>query len=608
MTYKPNYVPGQGNPEAKLMIVGEAPGREEDERQIPFCGQSGELLNDLLLKAGIHRNEVYVTNVYKFRPPDNNLKRLPEIGITLESQLPQLKEEINAIRPNAILALGNTALEVLSGKSGISNYRGSILEYKDNIYPKIIPTLHPASLLPGRDYVSYSARAYVLVDIRRAIEESRKREFDLPQRLLQIVKTANELERFIETYKGKPVSVDIETNHGVPVCIGLACVPSHAISVPLLLSTGLITVTELVACYGILARYLKDAKIIGQNIKFDEQRLLHTSRIKLGNIVGDTMFLQHTLNTEFPKSLGFITSIYTREPYYKDEGKEWNPKKDSIDKLLIYNCKDAATTLEAHENMMIECKEKGLESFYKDYLVKLHPIYSKIEQRGIRVDFKKREELELKYTELQNESQERLNTLCGKKVNCNSPKQIRELLFKQFNLPEREKVDEESLVALYANNSKTETQRQVIDHILNIRRYRKTLGTYIESPLDYDGRMRTSYNIVGTETGRRSTQVLKSPVRPEKLGSSLLTWTKHGDIGSDIRSFLIPDEGYEFIEVDLSQAEARIALLYADDEESLEKFDTIDFHKWTAAKCFNIEMDTVTNDQRFVGKTTRYLR
>jgi DNA polymerase I-like protein with 3'-5' exonuclease and polymerase domains len=225
-----------------------------------------------------------------------------------------------------------------------------------------------------------------------------------------------------------------------------------------------------------------------------------------------------------------------------------------------------------------------------------------------KIDFKRRSELTIKYKDLYKESQESLNFLVGKKVNCNSPKQIRELLYNQLSLPLRAEVNEETLVALYANNAKNDIQKRTIDYILNIRKYRKTLGTYLEARLDYDGRMRTSYNIVGTETGRRSTTVLKQPIRPEKLGTSLLTWTKHGDIGSDIRSFLIPDDGYEFVEVDLSQAEARIALLYADDEESLELFNTVDFHKWTAARCFDVKEELITNDQRFVGKTVRYLR
>lgn len=612
------YCPGTGNPLAKLMIIEEAPDRNEEREGQLLIGPPGHLLNEMLGKAGTSRSEVYITSVLKYRPPNDNIKQLNECGTTLAKQVTQLRQEIETIKPNAILCLTsangkssyrNLSLETLTGKSGITNYRGSILEFKDHVTPKVIPTLHPANLLPGRDYVSYSARAYVQLDVNRAIEESRDPRFNPPNRLLQIIRRAGELVSFLHSYDNKlPCAVDIETYEGIPVCISLAFVSSHAISIPLLKSTGLIQETDLIECWKLLAKFLAQGNIIGQNFKFDEQKLYHTSRLRIGKLVGDTMFLQHCLNPEFPKGLGFITSIYTKEPYYKDEGKTWNPKKDSIDKLLYYNCKDAATTIEAHQNMMIECKTKGLESFYEDYLLKLHPIYLGIEQRGIRVDYNQRQKLKEKYTGLLEESQEALNSLCGKAINTNSPKQIRSLLFEKFKLPEREKVDEESLVALYANNSKSELQRRVIDHIINIRRYRKTLGTYINAQVDYDGRMRTSYQICGTETGRRSTTILKPPIRPERIGTSLLTWTKHGDIGSDIRSFLIPDEGYEFLELDLSQAEARIALLYADDEESLHLMDTIDFHRWTASKCFGIEEKLVSQDQRFIGKSTRYLR
>jgi DNA polymerase len=367
----PNYVPGFGNPCAKLLICAEAPGKHENDNPQfgPLTGPSGNLLDELLRKAGINRSECYLTNVIKYQPPTNDLKRLKEVIIngsplTLESQLPQLHEEIKAINPNAILALGNLALETLTGKSKISNYRGSILEYKDHIYPKVISTLHPANLLPGRDYVSYSARAYVQLDINRAVEESKTREFNLPNRLLQIIKTAYELELFLATYKSyDTAAADIETYAGIPVCISLCFTPSHSVSIPLLLSTGLVTETELIKLYEILARLFKKIKIIGQNWKFDENKITNISRLPAPELAGDTMFLQHCNNPEFPKSLAFITSIYTREPYYKDEGREWNPKKDKIEKLLFYNCKDSAVTLESHSAMILEAKEKNLESF-----------------------------------------------------------------------------------------------------------------------------------------------------------------------------------------------------------------------------------------------------
>src|SRR5258706_6458052 len=90
----PNYIPGIGPANAKIAFVGEAPGSEEDQAGIPFCGPSGRLLNDLMAAAGTKRDAVYVTNVCKYRPPGNDLKLLPEIGIDLEKEKAQLYEEL----------------------------------------------------------------------------------------------------------------------------------------------------------------------------------------------------------------------------------------------------------------------------------------------------------------------------------------------------------------------------------------------------------------------------------------------------------------------------------------------------------------------------------
>ncbi len=108
------------------------------------------------------------------------------------------------------------------------------------------------------------------------------------------------------------------------------------------------------------------------------------------------------------------------------------------------------------------------------------------------------------------------------------------------------------------------------------------------------------------ETGRSSSGILKPPVRPWKCGMSFQTLTK-GGLGERIRSIYIPEKGYEFLEVDLSQVEARICALLAKDNETLKLFDTIDIHKYTYRLIFNLENDTpVTSEQRYLGKQTRY--
>ena len=142
----PNYVGGVGALEPKLMIIGEAPGANEDREGIPFVGPTGSILNDLLFKAGVSRHECYITNVVKFRPPMNDFKKLHLVGIDVDSCIQELWDnEIKRLNPNCILAIGNEALKATVGVDGILNYRGSILQAKDG-RTKVVPTIHPAAL------------------------------------------------------------------------------------------------------------------------------------------------------------------------------------------------------------------------------------------------------------------------------------------------------------------------------------------------------------------------------------------------------------------------------------------------------------------------------
>ena len=143
-----NYVYGEGPSVSKLVVVGEAPGAEEERLGRPFVGTSGKMVDNLLKQSGTSRSAVYVTNVCKVRPPGNKIKDLSLLGVTLESFIPQLHEEIHSIVPNCILALGNTALHALTGYKGIEKYRGSILQSNFGPY-KVVGTLHPASILHG---------------------------------------------------------------------------------------------------------------------------------------------------------------------------------------------------------------------------------------------------------------------------------------------------------------------------------------------------------------------------------------------------------------------------------------------------------------------------
>jgi uracil-DNA glycosylase family 4 len=616
------HVYGSGNVNAKLLVIGEAPEYYEEQSGIPFTGPSGDILDSMLVKAGISRSEVFVDNVVTVRPPENKINRLKELGLTVDSFYPRLFELVKNLKPNAILALGNTPLYAFTGKTGISKYRGSIL-FSSITGTKVVPSIHPAYILHGSDQdeggsFKYSTRIYMQLDVNRAVEESRSKEYKVPPRNIQIIRDSLSLYRFLQSYKEHcRFSLDIETRKSIPVCLGIAPSSKFAVSVQLMNieeTDYKISSQELAEIHYLLAEFLaSDRQWIGQNFKFDHQKLesIWGFHFRPGSIYADTMLMQRTINPEFPANLAFITSVYTREPYYKDEGKEFQYGKSHIDQLFTYNAKDCLVTFEAFEALDKELDEYKLKSFFYNYVMKLHDFYMDLEAEGFQVDEEIWKGLITKYKDLWKEKQSRLEALIGWDVNVASPKQVFGLLTKDLGLPLRESTNEESLVALLGNHTKDEKTRETLNLIIDIRRIRKTIGTYLSAYPDGDGKLRTSYRIVGTETGRSSTSKCDIPLRPfDGFGLAFQTLTKHGSIGADIRKGFIPGPGYVFLECDLSQAEARVVALLANDDITLKLFDEADIHTVTSSWIFNCKPErtegNVTEDKRFIGKTCRH--
>ena len=149
-----NVVFGVGSVTARLMFVGEAPGKNEDLQGEPFVGAAGHLLDELLGEIGIERSEVYIGNVLKCRPPGNRDPRPDEI----ESCKGYLREQIRMISPEVVVTLGNFATKLLlRTETGITRLRGQ--RYSWWMGAVLIPTFHPAAALRGGDRVRDQMRA-----------------------------------------------------------------------------------------------------------------------------------------------------------------------------------------------------------------------------------------------------------------------------------------------------------------------------------------------------------------------------------------------------------------------------------------------------------------
>jgi len=135
------FVFGTGNPNADVLVIGEGPGAEEDKQGLPFVGRAGQLLTDMLKAIKFSREEVYIGNVVKCRPPENRTPMQDE----MDTCLPYLKKQFELIQPKLILCLGLTAAKgLLKKRESLGELRKSIFEYEG---AKVIVTYHPAALL-----------------------------------------------------------------------------------------------------------------------------------------------------------------------------------------------------------------------------------------------------------------------------------------------------------------------------------------------------------------------------------------------------------------------------------------------------------------------------
>ena len=192
----PNYVPTVGPTDAKIMLVGEAPGETEDMKSKPFVGNAGRILDRILREAGISRYECLIANVARERPPDNRIKfYFEDAKCTIPKPkmlewIQELKADIEMYKPNVVVALGGTALWALTGEKGIKRFRGTVMESTLVPGQKVVATYHPQKV--GYEY---SMLFPCVMDLRKADQEKDFPEIREDERELVVTRKKDE---FIE--------------------------------------------------------------------------------------------------------------------------------------------------------------------------------------------------------------------------------------------------------------------------------------------------------------------------------------------------------------------------------------------------------------------------
>lgn len=598
-----------GSTTSKLWIIQEGPSTSDEQSGIPFSGPNCRDIPD-----------GYKITLRPSRCKDDR------------PYIQDLHAAIREHKPYCILVFGNLLLKELTGNSGIDKYRGSILQYA-YLPLKVVASRHPETLFKpfysDSQAPGYYYKYLIRNDIQKAERESASPVVIPKERRITIAKTGKQLWEFISRERPKknkyPLCLDIETLHTIPICLGFGYRPEHVCVVPLLnisFSPGWqeIPEDELAYMWTLLDREIssESAEIVGQNLRFDWQKIRNILGFQPRNFGGDPMYYASVLSPETPKSLGFLTSVWCNTPFWKDEGKDyWKEagfRRRPVDDLFLYNGKDVAGTLELVQVMDSALGE--FREFYETQVKPLFPIYIDLECEGLDYDFDAKAKLLLRYKLLLFETTKEWVKVCnGVYISPRSPK-LKDFFFNDLKFPVRDKLDEDTIISLYANHAKTDRQRMACDLVIRLRGILKTIDAYIYSLPDWDDKYRSQFNPVGTETGRSSSSILDPPTRIEfkhgktkklHVGLAFQTIPSHSEFGADLRRMFIAPKGYVFLDCDLSQAEARIVALLANDQETLTLFDTTDIHKLTATWLFpGYTLEQITKEIRFVGKTARH--
>ena len=226
-------VPPEGSPAASMVLIGEAPAREELEKGRVFVGSAGRFLDTLLPLADLYRGELYLTNICKHRIPGDKMSRLPYQEL-LRCREELIKEINNLDGPKIIVPLGRYALETVTNKTGITNFRGSPLRPRKEIKHEciVVPTFHPSIMHYGEKYDEWPL---IVADLTKAREIRDNFEtFEFPTFSFITKPTLKEIDEvfdMLEDYEDMVV-IDVETPHGLLSCIGLAWSRRDAICIP----------------------------------------------------------------------------------------------------------------------------------------------------------------------------------------------------------------------------------------------------------------------------------------------------------------------------------------------------------------------------------------
>ncbi len=565
---------GVGPSSAKIMLLGESPGEEEDIKGKPFIGKSGKMLDSILINLDLDRKDIYVTNTIKCHPLFNHPPSVNQIETCTTAYL---RKEIEEVKPELIICLGGHAAKALLADHNVQiiSIRQQI-HYTQGPFPRDIPfivTYHPAATFHKPELLEF-----IIEDFEFA-KDLLKGKLPTVKKKSNYIKIDSLSEISECLTKRHWIDLDLETD-------GLD---------PFLKDKKILSIqiSDIKGCGYYLdwnkevGRELKEflqnpnRAVNGHNIKFDLKWLRVKANIEFSGQLNDTIQNIHLLDENFPnKSLDIVSATFTELKGYKgkfvklinDYIKMHKEKKEpitlararlwgqaykaiSLKTRIAYGCGDADATGRLRKVFIPRLEQEGLTPL-NNLMMNTTKMFVDVEYNGIKVDEAVIEDIKNIYSIKIGKLLKRLDILAPIELNHNAPLQLRQLLYNVWKLtPHEVRVGKRKVkyttakdaLDLILKDSITEDQHSYITQLMEYKKLGKLYGTYIQGMPRYlrNGFIHATWNLVGADTGRTSCN-----------NPNLQQIPRTGDIK---QLFVSRYEDGILMQIDSSQGELRIA-------------------------------------------------
>lgn len=609
----------EGPLNASIAIVGEGPGEQEVRQGRPFIGGAGTLLWNSLRPYGLHRANVYTSNVVKrqislsARGNEKHAVHRDELNKWIGmvkwelAQLPNLR---------TIFLMGNFALESLTGHTGITKWRGSVLSEE-------LPNGHKGKLViafnPAYAQRELKMEPVFLMDCKkldlvcRNVFREHKVDAIINPTYVSAMAFIRDLKR-----AGKPVGLDVEHIRET-YCYGLGNDAKRAMCINFRDGhRNRYTVGQEAEILIAIQNLCESNKIIVQNGGHEIYWCWTHDGIKIPTWF-DTLLAHHVLYPQLPHNLAFLVSQYTTHEFYKDDGASWR-EGGNIDDFWVYNCKDVALMVAAQQKMEVELREAKLDDFFYNHVMRAQQHVAEATVHGMACDLEIKEHLIKQIGEDVGKHLANFHRLVQEMTgdpsyfpNPGSPKQMQELYFDVLQLNGKgSSTDRKNREHMLNHTNTSPLCREILASVNAWSTESKFFGTFAQAKLGEDNRMRCDWKQYGVS---RAPGRLSSSETIDGQGMNMQNQPQRA------RSMYVADDGMELAYFDLKQAEAVVVAYRANIPKWKEQFNRMhtdknfDTHRALAAEMFKVPYEDVpTKDWdeglqptiRYVAKRCRH--